>query len=167
MSLFENKSVKAVREALAAAGSHAEIVKLEKAAKTVEDVAGAVRVAPGAVVLGHVFVVGDTPVLALVAGDRVCRPDALGRALNLAGAVRVPDDAEARAITGFASGGTAPVGSKTAMACAIDVSLKRFDTIYALAGHPQYAFATTMAELKRLTGGIVSYAIVEESAARP
>ena len=41
----------------------------------------------------------------------------------------------------------------------IDVSLKRFDTLYAAAGHPHCVFPVTMAELKKLTSGIVSYNI--------
>ena len=39
----------------------------------------------------------------------------------------------------------------------IDRSLKRFETLYAMAGDPQCAFKISMDGLKRLTGGTVSW----------
>ena len=66
-----------------------------------------------------------------------------------------------RAATGFAIGGVAPVALILDMPVLLDVSLKRFDTLYAAAGHPNCVFATSVNELKKLTGCIVSYAIAE------
>ena len=54
-----------------------------------------------------------------------------------------------------------PAGRKSELPTVIDVSLKRFETVYAAAGHPHCVFPTTVDGLKRLTGGIVSYAIAE------
>ena len=161
MSIFENKAVKTVREALAAAGSTAEVTKLQKAAKSPADVAQALDVPVGSIVTAAVYLVGEQPVLALVAGDRECRPASLGRALNLEGEARAATAPEVKAATGFAVSGVAPVGAKTALPTVIDVSLKRFDALHAPAGEAQHVFATSMAELKTLTGGIVSYAITE------
>ena len=45
---------------------------------------------------------------------------------------------------------------ETPLPVAIDASLGRFETVYAAAGHPHCVFATTVAELERLTGGTVS-----------
>ena len=56
-----------------------------------------------------------------------------------------------------------PAGRKTELPTVIDVSLKRFETVYAAAGHPHCVFPTTVTALKRLTGGIVSYAIAESA----
>jgi prolyl-tRNA editing enzyme YbaK/EbsC (Cys-tRNA(Pro) deacylase) len=58
-----------------------------------------------------------------------------------------------RDATGFAIGGVAPVAHEQKLPLVIDASLARFDTIYAAAGHPYCVFATTTAELARLTGG--------------
>ena len=97
--------------------------------------------------------------LALIAGDHVCLPENLPRALNLEGEVRKTDAEEVKAATGFSIGGVAPVALALDLPVVIDVSLKRFDALYAAAGHPHCVFPTTVGELKKLTGGIVSYNI--------
>ena len=73
--------------------------------------------------------------------------------------MRKTDAAEVKAATGFTIGGVAPVGLDLDLPIVIDVSLKRFGTLYAAAGHPHCVFPVTMAELKKMTGGIVSYNI--------
>lgn len=161
MSHLENESVKRVRAALADAG-HADTVRaLDATARSARDAAAALDCPLGAIVKSLVFRVGGSPVLALVAGDRICKADALGRVLNIDGAARRCDADAVRAATGFAIGGVAPVGLAGALPCAIDVSLKRFDRLWAAAGHPHCVFSTDVPDLKRLTGGIVSYAIAE------
>ena len=47
----------------------------------------------------------------------------------------------------------APVGQLRPMRTLIDVSLARYDTVWAAAGHPRAVFATTYDELLRITGG--------------
>ena len=63
-----------------------------------------------------VYMIGEQPVLTLVAGDRECRPGSLGRALNLEGEARAATASEVKAATGFAVSGVAPVGAKTGVA---------------------------------------------------
>jgi prolyl-tRNA editing enzyme YbaK/EbsC (Cys-tRNA(Pro) deacylase) len=159
MSLFENKSVKAVRKALAQAGSEAQVIKLDKTTHTPQDASNALNAPLGSVVKSLVYSVGGQDVLVLIAGDKECAQDALPRAFNLEGDVVRADSGRARDITGFAAGGVAPVALKTQIPIVMDVSLKRFATDYVPAGHPHYVFATTTNDLKTLTGGIVSYNI--------
>ena len=54
--------------------------------------------------------------------------------------------------TGFAIGGVAPVGYDD-IRTIIDVTLGRYATVWAAAGHSHSAFATTYDELIRITGG--------------
>ena len=78
------------------------------------------------------------------------------------GSVRLKASADdVKAATGFTIGGCSPVAHKMELPMVIDVSLKRFETLYASAGHSHCVFPTTVGELKRLTGGIVSYNIAE------
>ena len=161
MSALENESVKKVREALIEAGVGDNVIELEETARSAEDAAKSLGVELGSIVKSLVFLVEDQPVMALVAGDHTCKPDALPRALNLEGEVKRCDADQVRAATGFAIGGVAPVALAQNLPTLLDVSLKRFDTVYAAAGHPNCVFATTVSELKRLTGCIVSYAIAE------
>lgn len=156
MSDLETPSVRRVRNALAAAGSSAEILALTEAARSAKDAANAVGVELGAIVKSLVFQVGDQPVLALVAGDRRCREAHLPAILDLQGTVRRADAQAVRDTTGFSIGGVAPVGLASSLPTAIDASLARFPSVWAAAGHPHCVFATTLDELTRLTGGIVS-----------
>lgn len=161
MSLFENKSVKAVKKALGDAGSGARVVALDKSANTAEGAAKALTAPLGSIVKSMVFMVGDQPVMVLVAGDKRCVPEALPRAFNLEGEVVRASADQVRAATGFAIGGVSPVGTSTKLPTVIDVSLKRFGTVYATAGHPNHIFPTTVVELKTLTEGLISYNITE------
>ena len=81
--------------------------------------------------------------------------------LNLEGDVRKADADEVQAASGFSIGGVAPVGLTLELPMVIDVSLKRFQILYAAAGHPRCVFSVTVSELKHLTKGIVSYNIAE------
>lgn len=166
MSLFGG-GPKAVRRALAAAGSAAQMVRLPGWAKTIEEKATALGTPIGAIVQALVFTVGERPALALLAGDRRVKAEALARTLNLTGEASPADAAGTKRATGFAPGGVSPVGLSQTLPIAIDVSLKRFATLYVPAGDARHVFATTMEELKTLTGGIVSYAIAEGEAFRP
>ena len=50
-------------------------------------------------------------------------------------------------------GGVAPVGHTNAVRTLIDVSLARYETVWAAAGHPHAVFPTTYEELLRMCGG--------------
>lgn len=159
MSNLNNDAVKRVRQALIDAGVGDKVTELAETARSAADAAQALGVEQGQIVKTLVFTVGNRYVLALVAGDHVCREDQLPRALGLEGHVVRPGADLVRAVTGFSIGGVAPVGLIAKLPVAIDASLKRFDAVYAAAGHTHCVFETSMAELKTLTGGIVSYAV--------
>lgn len=149
--LLDSPSVRRVQEALTAAGSVARVVALAETARSAEDAARAVGCPLGAIVKSLVFMIGEQPVMALVAGDRRCDTAALPAALAIDGKVRRADADQVRAATGYAIGGVAPVGH--ALPVAIDASLERFDEVWAAGGHPHCVFPTTVAELVRLTRG--------------
>ncbi len=157
---LENEPVKRVRQLLLDAGYGDRVIELAETARTAQDAADAVGTELGSIVKSLVFQLGDTMVMALVAGDHQCLPGNLPRALNLDGDEAERPDADAvKRVTGFSIGGVAPIGSATALPMVIDRSLKRFDTVYAAAGHPHCIFPVSITELKRMTGGIISYNI--------
>lgn len=159
MSNLENDAVKRVRQALVDAGVGDKVQELSDSARSAAEAAGALGVEQGAIVKSLVFTVGNRYILALVAGDHQCREDQLPRIFNLDGQVVRPSADLVRAVTGFSIGGVAPVGLDAKLPVAIDASLKRFDKLYAAAGHPHCVFETSYPELKTLTGGTVSYAL--------
>ena len=155
-------AVRRVQAALAEAGSQAQVIALASTARSAEDAAASIGTPLGSIVKSLVFTVAGTPVMALIAGDRRCDAQALGRALGREGKVRRADADAVRAATGFSIGGVAPLAHETPLPVAIDASLGRFETVYAAAGHPHCVFATTIDELERLTGGTVTPEIAVE-----
>jgi prolyl-tRNA editing enzyme YbaK/EbsC (Cys-tRNA(Pro) deacylase) len=160
--LLEHEGVKRVRAALAAAGHPTDVLTLKETAATARDAAREVGCELGAIVKSLVFLVENRFVLALIAGDRICLPDNLPRALDLKGPARLAEPGEVRFATGFAVGAVAPVGLARKLPCVLDRSLKRFETVFAAAGHPNCVFPTTVDWLKKMNGAIVSYNISAE-----
>ena len=171
MSLLERDTVEAVRSALLAAGLEDTIVELDDTAATAADAAKALGVSQGAIVKSLIFEVVGQPILALIAGDKQCNEASLTRIFQREGDVTRPDADRVQELTGFSIGGVAPIGMKGGMAeklpCVIDVSLKRYISLYAAAGHPNCVFKTDVTALKKLTGGIVSYAVAAAPAPKP
>ncbi len=157
MTNFESPSVAKVNEALKAAEIDAAIVELNKNTETIVEAAVELDVEPGAIVQTKVYMVGRRFVLTFIAGDQACQPENIGPALSLRGDVRDPRFEYVRAVTGFPKGGVSPVGLNYTLPTVLDQSLKRFETIYVSAGQPRCLLPLTFDELKKLTGGIVSY----------
>ncbi len=161
MTLLKKKSVLKVREALVMAGFDDTVIELDETARSAEDAAKSIGTETGTIVKSLVFRIGNRLVMALVAGDHRCKEEALPRAPNLEGPVTKPDAKEVRGATGYSIGGVPPIGHEHPLPMVLDVSLKRFDTLYASAGHEKCVFPTTVDELKKMTGAIVSYNIAE------
>ncbi len=161
MSLLEKDTVKRIRSALTNAGLDDSVMELADTARSAEDAAASIGCDVGAIVKSLVFAVDNRMVMALIAGDFQCLEKNLPAALNLEGEVRRPQASEVKGVTGFSIGGVAPIGMLHKLPVVIDRSLKRFDTVYAAAGHPHCVFKTSVDDLKRLTGGIISWNIAE------
>lgn len=161
MTIAESAPVKKVRAALKDAGLPDKVVELDTPLEDAAEAAKALETEPGAIVRTHVFAIGKRMVLALVAGDHAPVEANLGPAFFLEGDVRKPADAEVKGLTGFAADCVPPVGFTHPLPVVIDRSLKRFKAVYAVAGDPRCLFRTSVDDLKRLTGGVVSYNVAE------
>ncbi len=152
-----------VAATLAGLGATGKVRVLTEPARTAAQAAAALGVETGQIASSLVFLLGLTgprrprsaqaePLLVLTSGAH--RVDVV----NLAALLGVPTldrpDADGvRAATGFAIGGVAPVGHPTPLRTVVDVSLARYDVVWAAAGHPHAVFPTTYDELLRITGG--------------
>ncbi|MEL0106450.1 MAG: YbaK/EbsC family protein [Rhodospirillaceae bacterium] len=155
-------SVKRAMGALKAMGYDKKVKVLKHDPTIPSEAAGQLGIETGAVVQSLPYMIGGQPIIAFIAGDHKCKPIELPRCLNLKGSAEPMTEDGVKQATGFAMRGVAPVAvTGTDILMAIDVSLKRFDTIYVPAGHPQCYFGTTVKELNRMTQGIISYAIAE------
>ena len=60
---------------------------------------------------------------------------------------------EVKKVTGYTIGGVSPVGHPTNLQIYIDITLDRFEKIFAAAGHPNCIFEISFNNLVKLTNG--------------
>jgi prolyl-tRNA editing enzyme YbaK/EbsC (Cys-tRNA(Pro) deacylase) len=164
-ALAERPGVQRVAQALAAAGSPDRIRFLDETARTAQDAASVLGVDVGQIVKSLLFTTppetgdhvdstdhGPQPLLVLTSGAHQVDTRKVADLLGVASIGRADADL-VRAHTGFAIGGVAPVGMLHPMRVLVDVTLSRYDIVWAAAGHPHAVFPTTYEELLRLTAG--------------
>jgi prolyl-tRNA editing enzyme YbaK/EbsC (Cys-tRNA(Pro) deacylase) len=88
-----------------------------------------------------VFVDAAGPILCLCAGDR--RVDTA----KLGDQARQARGDEVREATGFAIGGVPPLGHDRPLRTVVDISLRRFETVWCAAGTPNAVFAVATEDL--------------------
>ena len=105
--------------------------------------------------------VSNTPVAALVSGDRRCSTNTLSRLSGIEGKCIRPDADEVKTITGYSIGGVSPVGLPSTLTVLMDEMLNRYETVWAAAGHPHCVFPISFSALQRLTNATVSDQVSE------
>ena len=143
-----------VQETLRAAGSSCEVRMMATTARSAAEAAASIGCGAAQIAKSLVFrAKSGRAVLVIASGtnrvDENKIAAALGEAIGKADAEFVRDR------TGYAIGGVAPIGHESAVRIFIDVDLRRYDEIWAAAGHPHAVFRLTPAELERLTQGAV------------
>jgi prolyl-tRNA editing enzyme YbaK/EbsC (Cys-tRNA(Pro) deacylase) len=161
--ILTRPSVARVRDALVAMDVTTEIVVLDGPARTAAQAAAYLGVLPGQIANSLVFAVTRTPdaepepLLMLASGahrvDTAKVAGMLGFDVDGVDGLALADAGLVRRVTGFVIGGVAPVGHLHPVQTLVDVSLARYDTVWAAAGHPNAVFSTTYDELLRITGG--------------
>ena len=144
-----------MRAYLQARGLADGLFEFEQSTKTAQQAADAMGCELGQIVKSLVFVVGDRPVVALVAGDR--RGDAAAiSALLGGGKARFADADTVRAATGYAIGGVSPFDLPLELPVLADASLARFEVVYPAAGTPASMVRMRLEELMELSGARVA-----------
>ena len=153
-AFLEHPSVRHVVACLAAAGHPHAVIALADTARSAGEAAAVLGVEVGAIVKTLMFVAGsdETPVIALVAGDRQCDVAALAACVGTSDPCRRPDAARVKAVTGYSIGGVSPVGLAAGLPIFLDGSLFRFDTVWSAAGHPHCVFQASPSALLTLAG---------------
>lgn len=127
----------------------------DRSTKTCELAASAVGCEIGQIVKSLVFIAGDRPVLALVAGDRRGDTAAIAGLMG-SGEVRFADADTVRSATGYAIGGVSPFDLPEELVVLVDDSLRRFDVVYTAAGTPNSMVRFDREALFALVGGQVA-----------
>jgi prolyl-tRNA editing enzyme YbaK/EbsC (Cys-tRNA(Pro) deacylase) len=144
------ESVQRVSQALLAAGHMHTPLMLEKACRTSQEAAEVLNVALGQIAKSVIFAHSEgKAVLVVAAGDK--RVDE-AKVTALVGKIGRADASFVRQQTGFPIGGVSPVAHANAPVVLLDASLKRFDIVWAAAGHPNSVFQLSPDDLQRLTG---------------
>ena len=147
----EHPSITRFREAHTQLGGTGEIVILPDSVHTAALAAEALGCEVGAIANSLLFDADGSPVLILTSGAH--RVDT-GKVAALVGVERLTRAAAdfVRQHTGQVIGGVSPIAHPAPVPTYLDSWLRRYDVVWAAAGHPAAVFSTTFDELAAMTG---------------
>jgi prolyl-tRNA editing enzyme YbaK/EbsC (Cys-tRNA(Pro) deacylase) len=147
----EPPAVARFRAELEARGGHGEIRVLPESVHTAALAAAALGCEVGAIANSLLFDADGSPVLILTSGAHRVDTAATAERIGVAGLKRATPEF-VREHTGNVIGGVSPLGHPAPVPTWLDVELRRYDEIWAAAGHPAAVFSTTYDELLAMTG---------------
>jgi len=136
-----------------ASGLTVEVHRFPDGTRTAADAAAAVGCGVGQIVKALVFMADVRPVLVLCSGAKRVNEELLSA--HLGTEVRIAAAGEVRSATGFAIGGTPPLGHAVPLRTVVDPHLLEYDEVWAAAGTPDSVFPVSPAALVKATGGAV------------
>jgi prolyl-tRNA editing enzyme YbaK/EbsC (Cys-tRNA(Pro) deacylase) len=149
--MSEHAAITRFRDAHAARGGAGEIVILPESVHTAALAAAALGCEVGAIANSLLFDADGSPVLILTSGAH--------RVDTARAAARIGVDRLDRATpefvrrhTGQVIGGVSPIGHPAPVPTYLDSWLRRYDPVWAAAGHPAAVFSSTYDELLAMTG---------------
>ena len=154
MSLLDKEAVKRAEKFLKNFDQSLEVIILENSARTAQDAAIALSCDVGAIVKSLLFKTEDSFILCLVAGDKRCSINKLKKIKDKKDiSMASPEDVKTQ--TGYTIGGVSPIGHLKKIEIIIDNSLKRFNKLFAAAGHPNCVFKIDFNKIQKITNGKV------------
>ena len=154
MSLLHKEPVKRVEQVLKAFDPTLTVIVLKTSARTAIEAASSLGCEVGAIVKSLLFKTENSFTLCLVAGDRKASIIKIKKTLNIKDVSMASAD-EVKDVTGFTIGGVSPVGHLNKIDVFIDNSLKRFESLYAAAGHPNCVLKLDFINLQKITNGSI------------
>ncbi len=147
----EHPSVTSFRAEHARRGGAGDVVILPESVHTAALAAQALGCEVGAIANSLLFDAAGAPVLILTSGAHRVDTHKVARTIGSPPLRRASADF-VRDSTGQVIGGVSPIAHPAPVPTWIDAWLRRYDVIWAAAGHPAAVFSTTFAELVSLTG---------------
>ena len=143
-------SVEKVRAYFARFGMEDRVNELPQSSATVDLAAAALGVEPGRIAKTLSFLVGERPILIVAAGDTKIDNARYKARFGTKAKMLTPE--QAVELVGHAVGGVCPFGiDNPAVTAYLDVSLRRFDTVYPAAGNAASAVRLSCGELDILS----------------
>ena len=152
--LLNKEPVKRAEKSIKEFDQNLKIDCLEKTARTAQDAATALGCNVGAIVKSLLFSAGNNFVLCLVSGDKRCSLNKLKKIKNEDN-ISMASPEEVKAQTGYTIGGVSPIGHVKRTEIFIDISLSRFENLFAAAGHPNCVFKINYKDIQKITNGKV------------
>ena len=147
-----------VREYLKRFGMDGKIIELPASSATVELAAKALSVEPCRIAKTLSFRAGDKVVLVVAAGD--ARVDNRKFKEFFGAKAKMLSAEETEALVGHAVGGVCPFAVNEGVGVYLDVSLKRFRTVFPACGSSNSAIELTPEELAEYASGFMGWADV-------
>lgn len=139
-------SISRVREYLGRFGLDDKVLEFETSSATVELAAQAVGVIPARIAKTLSFALPDGPILVVAAGD--AKIDNPRFKAQFHAKAKMPGFDEVEALIGHGVGGVCPFGVNDGVRTYLDVSLKRFDTVFPACGSANSAIELTYDQLE-------------------
>ena len=141
-----------VREYFRKYNMEERIVEFQESSATVELAAHAVGCEPARIAKTLSFKVEDKPVLIVAAGDAKIDNSKYKAFFHTKAKMLTKEEAEE--LIGHAVGGVCPFAVKDGVSVYLDISLKRFDTVFPAAGSSNSAIELNMEELEKYSGSL-------------
>lgn len=145
-------SIEKAREYFKQFGLDDKILEFETSSATVELAAQALGCEPERIAKTLSFLVGDKAVLIVAAGDtRIDNPKFKAQFLTKA---KMISPGEVETLVGHAIGGVCPFGINENVDVYLDVSLKRFETVFPACGSSNSAIKLTIDQLEQYSNSL-------------
>ena len=150
MTLLDKEPVKRAEKALKEFDNSIKVIELNSTARTALDAANSLNCKVGAIVKSLLIRTDNTILLCLVSGDKRCSLNKLKKITQIKDiSMASPEDVKIQ--TGYTIGGVSPVGHLKKINIFVDISLERFEDIFAAAGHPNCVFKINFENLLKIT----------------
>ena len=154
MTLLLKETVQRVEKQLKEFDPKQEVIELDSSARTALEAASSLGCEVGAIIKSLLFKTEQNHTLCLVAGDKKASLNKIKKILKIKNASLASSD-DVKDVTGFTIGGVSPIGHLNDIKILIDSSLKRFNYLFAAAGHPNCVFKITFKDLNTITKGSI------------
>ena len=153
MDLKKNESIQRVYKTLKKYDENQSLIVLETSAGTAKDAATSLGCNVGAIVKSLIFKSNDKYYLCLISGDKRASASKIKSILNV-DELSMASATDVKQVTGFSIGGVSPIGHLNKLNVLIDLSLGRFNQLFAAAGHPYCIFKINYRDLIKITNGL-------------
>ena len=143
-------SIEKVRTYFARYGMEDRILEFPVSSATVELAAEALHCEPCRIAKTLSFLVGEDPILIVAAGDAKIDNHKYKAQFGTKAKMLTPEQAETR--IGHAVGGVCPFGIEPGVKEYLDVSLKRYQSVFPACGSSNSAIELTIPELEQYSG---------------